>query len=49
MNDKGANIYFVGFKEGGVEFTATFGYPTCEDKEYTFILSVDKDLYVTKI
>ena len=49
MRDRGADIYFVGLKEGRVEVTATFKYPTCEDEEYTFILNVDKDLSVTKI
>lgn len=49
MRDRGADIYFVGLKEGIVEVTAVFEYPTCEDEEYTFILNVDKDLSVTKI
>jgi len=49
MTDKGADIYFVGLKESGVEVTATFEYPSCEDEEYTFILNVDKDFCVTKI
>lgn len=49
MRDKGADIYFVGLKEGSVEVTAVYKYPTCEDEKYTFTLNVDKDLCVTKI
>lgn len=49
MKDKGADIYFVGLKEGRVEVTAIFKYPTCEDEEYTFILNVDENLCVTKV
>ncbi len=49
MRDKGADIYFVGLKEGRVEVTAVFEYPTCEDEVYTFTLNVDKDLCVTRI
>lgn len=49
MRDKGADIYFVGLKEGRVEVTATYEYPTCEPEEYTFTLNVDKDLCVTGI
>ncbi|MBQ8000862.1 MAG: hypothetical protein IJ298_06520 [Ruminococcus sp.] len=49
MRDKGADIYFVGLKEGRVEVTAIYEYPTCEDEEYTFTLNVDKDLIVTRI
>lgn len=48
MKDKGADIYFVGLKEGKVEVTAVFKYPTCEDEEYTFTLKVAEDLTVTK-
>lgn len=48
MRDKGADIYFVGLKEGKTEVTAVYKYPTCEDEEYTFTLNVDKNLYVTK-
>ncbi len=47
MRDRGADIYFVGLKEGVVKVTATYKYPTCEDEEYTFTLNVDKDLCVT--
>lgn len=49
MKDKGADIYFVGLKEGRVEVTSLFGYPTCEDEGYTFIFNVYKVLCVTKI
>lgn len=49
MRDKGADIYFVGLKEGRVEVTATFKYPTCEDEVYIFTLNVDENLCVTKI
>ncbi len=49
MRDKGADIYFAGLKEGRVEVTATYKYPTCEDEVYTFTLNVDKDLCVTRI
>ena len=48
MRDKGADIYFIGLKEGTVEVTAVFEYPTCPPEEYTFTLIVDKDLRVTK-
>ncbi len=48
MRDKGADIYFVGLKEGSVQVTAVFEYPTCEPHEYTFTLDVNKDLYVSK-
>ncbi len=49
MRDRGADIYFVGLKEGRVEVTATYKYPTCEDEVHTFTLNVDKDLCVTRI
>lgn len=49
MRDRGADVYFVGLKEGRTEVTAVFKYPTCEDEEYTFTLNVDKDLCVTRI
>ena len=49
MRDRGADIYFVGLKEGRVEVTATFEYPTCEDEVYIFTLNVDENLCVTKI
>ena len=49
MRDRGADIYFVGLKEGKVEVIATFEYPTCEDEEYTFTLNVDNDLCVTRL
>ena len=48
MRDKGADIYFVGLKEGKTEVTAVFEYPTCEPHEHTFTLFVDKDLNVSK-
>lgn len=47
MRDRGADIYFVGLKEGIVEVTAVYKYPTCEDEEVTFTLNVDKDFCVT--
>lgn len=49
MRDRGADVYFTGLKEGRVEVTAVFKYPTCEDEVYTFTLNVDKDLCVTRI
>ena len=49
MRDKGADIYFVGLKEGRAEVTVTFKYPTCEDEVYIFTLNVDENLCVTKI
>lgn len=48
MRDRGADIYFVGLKEGVVDVTAVYKYPTCEDEVYTFTLTVDEDLVVTK-
>lgn len=49
MRDRGADIYFVGLKEGKVEVTATYKYPTCPNEVYTFTLNVAQDLSVTKI
>lgn len=49
MNDKGADIYFVGLKEGTVKVTAVFEFPTTDPYEYTFTLNVAEDLMVTKI
>lgn len=49
MRDKGADIYFVGLKEGRVEVTLTYEYPTCEPEIDSFTLNVDKDLCVTRI
>ncbi len=49
MRDRGADIYFVGLKEGTVAVTAVYEYPTCEPEEYTFTLNVADDLTVTKI
>lgn len=48
MKDKGADVYFVGLKEGTVEVTAVYEYPTCEPEEYTFTLNVSADLTVTE-
>lgn len=48
MRDRGADIYFVGLKEGRVEVTLIYEYPTCEDEVETLVLKVDKDLHVTK-
>lgn len=49
MKDKGAQIYFVGLKEGTVTVTAVFEYPTCEPEEYSFTLKVSDDLSVSLI
>ncbi|MBQ7810894.1 MAG: hypothetical protein IJ346_08070 [Clostridia bacterium] len=49
MRDRGADVYFVGLKEGRVYVTAVYEYPTCPPEEYTFTLNVAKDLTVTKI
>ena len=49
MRDRGADIYFVGLKEGRVEVTAVYKYPTCDPEEHTFTLNVDENLRVTKI
>ena len=49
MRDRGADLYFVGLKEGEVEVTFTYKYPTCEPEQYTLKLKVAEDLTVTKI
>ena len=49
MRDKGADIYFVGLKEGKVAVTAVYKYPTCEPEEFIFTLNVADDLTVTRI
>lgn len=49
MRDRGADLYFVGLKEGEVEVTFIYRYPTCEPEQYTLKLKVAKDLTVTKI
>ena len=48
MRDRGADLYFVGIKEGEVKVTLTYKYPTCEPEHDTFTLSVNKDLIVRK-
>ncbi len=48
MKDKGADLYFVGLKEGETEVTLTYKYPTCEPEQYTLTLKVAEDLTVTK-
>ena len=48
MSDKGADIYFVGLKEGKAEVTVTFHFPTTESYSTTFSLNVDENLNVTK-
>ena len=49
MRDRGAQIYFVGLKEGTVEVTAVYEYPTCPAEEYNFTLKVAKDLSVSRV
>ena len=49
MHDRGAEIYFVGLKEGRVEVTAVYEYPTCPPEENTFTLNVAENLTVTKM
>lgn len=49
MRDRGADIYFVGLKEGRVEVKAIYEYPTCPPEENTFILNVAENLTVTKM
>ena len=47
MSDHGADLYFVGLKEGSVEVTVIYDYPNTEDQTENFSLDVDKDLRVT--
>ena len=49
MRDRGADVYFVGLKEGRVEVKAIYEYPTCPPEENTFILNVAENLTVTKM
>ena len=49
MRDRGADVYFVGLKEGRVEVTAVYEYPTCPPEENTFTLNVAENLTVTKM
>lgn len=49
MRDRGADVYFVGLKEGRVEVKAIYEYPTCPHEENTFILNVAENLTVTKM
>lgn len=49
MRDRGADLYFVGLKEGEVMVTLTYKYPTCEPEQDILTLRVDKDLTVRKI
>ncbi len=48
MKDRGADMYFVGLKEGRVEVTFVYEYPTCEPEEYSITLEVAEDLTVTR-
>lgn len=48
MKDKGADIFFTGLKEGTVQVTVVYTYPTSPPDEYTFTLRVAEDLSVTK-
>lgn len=47
MKDKGADIFFVGLKEGKVKITLEYMYPTTESDFEEFTLSVDSALNVT--
>ena len=49
MKDRGADLYFVGLKEGEVKVTFTYEYPTCEPQQETITLKVAEDLTVTKL
>ena len=49
MRDRGADLYFVGLKEGELELILTYGYPTCEPEIYTLKLKVAEDLSVQRI
>lgn len=49
MRDKGADVYFIGLKEGSTVVTMTWHYPTCEDETEQFTLKVDANFTVTKI
>jgi len=49
MKDRGADLYFVGLKEGKVKATLIYKYPTCEPEYDTLNLEVTKDLKVTRI
>ena len=49
MKDKGADLYFVGLKEGEAEVVLIYQYPTCEPEQYTLTLKVAEDLTVTRI
>lgn len=48
MKDKGADIYFVGLKEGKVKVTLEYSFPTTTASVDVFILEVDKELNVSK-
>lgn len=48
MRDKGADIYFVGEKSGNVKVTIEHFYPTTESESYSFYLTVDDNLNVSK-
>lgn len=49
MKDKGADIYFVGLKEGEVKVTLEYQYPTTDSYFVEFVLLVDETLKVTKV
>ena len=49
MKDRGADLYFVGLKEGEVEVILIYEYPTCPPEIYTITLKVADDLSVKRI
>ena len=49
MSDKGADIYFVGIKQGRTVVTVKKFYPTAKPEEFSFGLSVSEDLRVSKM
>lgn len=49
MKDKGAEIYFSGIVPGKTVVTVTKSYPTAKQEEFSFVLSVSEDLYVSKM
>ena len=49
MKDKGAEIYFVGIEPGKTVVTVSKSYPTIKQEEFSFVLSVSEDLYVSKM
>lgn len=47
MSDNGADIYFVGCKEGIATVTVTIFYPTFEPDIISFDLYVNEDMFVS--